>query len=68
MNGSMIEHDGIGITYFSIDILKSWLLVDILSIEIIMSKIYYCFEQYKTPNVHATKKRICYEHVRQHST
>ena len=22
MNGSMIEHDGLGITYFSIDILK----------------------------------------------
>ena len=22
MNGSMIEHDGLGITYFSVDILK----------------------------------------------
>ena len=30
MNGSMIEHDGLGIAYFSIDILKTWLLVDML--------------------------------------
>ena len=22
MNGSMVEHDGLGITYFSVDILK----------------------------------------------
>jgi len=33
-----------------------------------MSKLDYCFEPYKSPNVHATKKRICDEHVRQHST
>ena len=30
MNGSMIEHDGLGIAYFSIDILKDMLLVDML--------------------------------------
>src|SRR3990170_8072723 len=33
-----------------------------------MSKLDYCFEPYKSPNVHAIKKRICDEHVRQHST
>ena len=33
-----------------------------------MSKLDYCFEPYKSPNVHATKKRKCDEHVRQHST
>ena len=30
MNGSMIEHDGLGITCFSVDILKTLLLVDML--------------------------------------
>ena len=30
MNGSMIEHDGLGITLFSVDILKDMLLVDML--------------------------------------
>ena len=34
----------------------------------LMSKLDYCFEPYKSPNVHAIKKRICDEHVRQHST
>ena len=33
-----------------------------------MSKLDYCFEPYKSPNVHARKKRICDEHVRQQST
>ena len=33
-----------------------------------MSKLDYCFEPYKSPNVHATKKRICDEHVREHFT
>ena len=37
-----------------------------LSIEIFMSKLDYCFESYKSPNVHTTKKGICDEHVRQH--
>ena len=26
-----------------------------------MSKLDYCFEQYKSPNVHAIKKRIWYD-------
>ena len=30
MNGSMIEHNGLGITHFSVDISKSWLLVGML--------------------------------------
>ena len=30
MNGSMVEHDGLGITYFSVDILKDMVLVDML--------------------------------------
>ena len=33
-----------------------------------MSKLDYYFEQYKSPNVHATNKIICDEHFRQHST
>ena len=33
-----------------------------------MSKLDYCFEQYKSPNVHAIKKRNMRWHVRQHST
>ena len=33
-----------------------------------MSKLDYCFESHKSRNVHAIKKRICDEHVRQHST
>ena len=32
-----------------------------------MSKLDYCFEPYKSPNVHATKKKISDEHVSQHS-
>ena len=39
-----------------------------VSIKVLMSKLGYCFEPYKSPNVHATNKRICDEHVRQHST
>ena len=39
-----------------------------MSIYVLMSKLDSCFEPYKSPNVHATKKRICDEHVRQHST
>ena len=57
MNGSTIEHDGLGITYFSVDIL-TWLLVDMLEYLSLMSKLDYCFEPYKSPNVHAIKKRI----------
>ena len=30
MNGSMTEHDGLGIPCFIVDILKTWLLVDML--------------------------------------
>ena len=30
MNESMIEYDGLGITRFSVDILKTWLLFDML--------------------------------------
>ena len=30
MNGSMIEHDGLGITYFGVDILKDMLVVGML--------------------------------------
>ena len=30
MNGSMIEHDGLGITFFSVDILKDMVAVDML--------------------------------------
>ena len=58
MNGSMIEHDGLGITYFSVDILKTWLLVDMLEYLSLMSKLDYCFEPYKSQNVHATKRKI----------
>ena len=69
MNGSMIEHNGLGITCFSINILRRHgCLLICLSIEIFMSKLDYCFESYKSPNVHATKKRKCDEQVRQHST
>ena len=53
MNGSMIEHVGLGI---------------FLSIEIVMSKLDYFFESYRSPNVHAIEKKKCDEHVRQHST
>ena len=28
-----------------------------------MSKLDYCFEQYKSPNVHAIKKRIWYDMI-----
>ena len=63
MNGSMIEHDGLGITFFSVDILKD------LSIEVIMLKLDYCFESFTSPNVHAIQRKKEYdEHVRQHST
>ena len=58
MNGSMIEHNGLGITYFTLIFLKTWLLVDMLEYLSIMSKLDYCFEPYRSPNVHATKKRI----------
>ena len=69
MNGSMIEHNGLGITCFSIDILRRHgCLLICLSIEIFMSKLDHCFVSYKISNVHAKKKRICDEHVRQHST
>ena len=62
MNGSMIEHNGLVITCLSIDILKrhSCLLI-CLSIEVLMSKLDYCFESHKSPNVHAIKKRIWYD-------
>ena len=30
MNGSMIEHDGLGIAYFSVDILKDMVFVGML--------------------------------------
>ena len=30
MNGSMIEHDGLGITFFSVDILKGMVACDML--------------------------------------
>ena len=56
MNGSMIEHDGLGITYYSVDILEDMLLVDMLEYISLMSKLDYCFEPYKSPNVHAIKK------------
>ena len=56
MNGSMIEHNGLGITCFSVDILKdmvacwyAWVLKS--------SKLDYLFEPYKSPNVHATKEK-----------
>ena len=56
MNGPMIEHNGLGITCFSVDILKDMVACWCFSIKVFMSKLYYCFEPY---NVHATRK----EHV-----
>ena len=56
MNGSMIEHDGLGITFFSVDIERHGCLLTCLSIEVIMLKLDYCFEPSKSPNVHATKE------------
>ena len=58
MNGSMIEHDGLGITLFSVDTMKDMVACwYALSIEIFMLKLDYCFEPYKSPNVHATKEK-----------
>ena len=58
MNGSMIEHDVLGITFFSVDILKdmvacwyAWVFMSSCQI------IDYCFEPYKSPYVHATKEK-----------
>ena len=65
MNGSMTEHKGLGIACFSVE---HCCLLICLSIKIFMSKLDYCFEPYKIPNVHATKKILCDERVRQHST
>ena len=55
MNGSMIEHDGLGITFFSVDILKdmvacwyAWVLMSSCQI------IDYCFEWFKS-------KCLCYK-------
>ena len=49
MNGSMIEHNGLGITFFSVDILKdmvaryyAWVLMSSCQI------IEYCFESLKS--------------------
>ena len=68
MNGSMIEHYGLGITYFSVDILKYMVACWYVWVFKSHLKLDDCFEPYKSPNVHATKKTICDEHVRQHCT
>ena len=57
MNGSMIEHNGLGITCFSVDILQDMVALICLSIEIFMSKLDYCFEPYKSPYVHSKKEK-----------
>ena len=58
MNGSIFEHDGLGITCFRVDILKDM----VASWYAWVSKL-VCqnFESHKSPNVHAIKKRIWYD-------
>ena len=60
MNGSMIEHNGLGIAFFSVDILKdmfaywyAWVLRSSCKI------IDYCFESSKVQMSFLQKKRIC---------
>ena len=55
MNGSMIEHNGLGITCFSVDILKD--MVACWYAWVLKSS---C-QNYKIPNVHAIKKEIWYD-------
>ena len=58
MNGSMIEHNRLEITFFSIDILKDmvacWYAWELMSS---CQSIDYYFESSKSPNVHATKEK-----------
>ena len=68
MNGSMIEHDGLGITCFSVDILKDmvacwydWVFKSHVKTRLLLWTI-------KVQMSMPQKKRICDEHVRQHST
>ena len=65
MNGSMSEHDGLVITFFSVDILK-----DMVACWYAWVLMYsdYCVESSKSPMSMLEKKIICDEHVRQHST
>ena len=69
MNGSMIEHNGLGITCFSVDILKdmiacwyAWVLESSCQNNTI------ALNHIKVHMSMLQKKRICDEHVRQHST
>ena len=65
MNGSMIEHNGLGIALFSVDISKdmvacwyAWVLMSSCQI------IDYCFELLKVQMFMLTNKRICDEYDR----
>ena len=69
MNGSMIEHDGLGITCFSVDILKdmvacwyAWVLKSSCQNYTI------ALNHIKVQMSMLQKKILCDEHVRQHST
>ena len=69
MNGSMIEHDGQGITFFSVDILKdmvacshAWVLKSLCQNYTI------ALNHLKVQMSILQKKRICDERFRQHPT
>ena len=62
MNGSMIEHDGLGITYFSVDILTDMVACWYVEYLSRMSKLDYCFEPYKS-KCHAIKKIKRYDMI-----
>ena len=57
MNGSMVEHNGLGITCFSVDIQRHGCLLICLSIEIFMSNIDYCFESSKKSKCPCSKRK-----------
>ena len=58
MNGSMFEHDGLGITCFSIDILKDMVACWYAWVSKLLCQ---NFESHKSPNVHVINKRIWYD-------
>ena len=63
MNGSMFEHDGLGITYLALIFWKTLLLVDMLEYLNYHVKTRLLLWRTKSPTVHAIKKRIWYDMV-----
>ena len=57
MNGSMIEHDGLGIAFFSVDILKDMVACWYASILMSSCQILDYALNHSSPNVHATKEK-----------